>query len=271
MKSYYLILASVFMLFSCTETENNRPIVETNQTIYYGGDILTMVSDQPQYVEAVVRDRDKIIFTGSKSEALKQYGNAVPYDLEGKTMLPAFIDPHSHFMSAIRMVKQVNLASPPMGTANSITDIMNLLKEYKTQNDIKDGDWIVGWGYDQDLLDEKRHITKTDIDAFFPNNKVLIVHVSMHGAILNSKALEWAEIDENTQTPDGGVIARMPNSNEPAGLLMEMAYIPVFGKMPQPSVPEMLELVIPAQLMYASNGYAQAVEGFSHISDMDFF
>jgi predicted amidohydrolase YtcJ len=270
MKSYFLILASVFMLFSCTESSQKPTVTETNQTIYYGGDIITMQGNQPQYVEAVVSDHDKIVFIGAKAEALRQYANATPYDLEGKTMMPAFIDPHSHFMSAIRMVQQVNVASPPMGSATSISEIMNLLNEFKTQNNIKDGDWIVGWGYDQDLLAEKRHITKTDIDAFFPNNKVLIVHVSMHGAILNSKALEWAEIDENTQTPDGGVIARMPNSNEPAGLLMEMAYLPVFANMPQPSVLEMLELVKPAQLMYASNGYSQAVEGFSHITDMDF-
>jgi predicted amidohydrolase YtcJ len=83
-------------------------------------------------------------------------------------------------------------------------------------------------------------------------------------------ALEWAEIDENTETPEGGVINRMPNSNAPAGLLMEMAYIPVFGKLPQPSETDMLKLLKPAQMMYASNGYTQAVEGFTHIKDMDF-
>lgn len=185
-------------------------------------------------------------------------------------MMPSFIDPHSHLMSAIRMVNQVNVASPPVGTATDIRSVMEKLKAFKEEHDIQDGDWIIGWGYDQDLLKEKRHITKSDIDTYFPNNKVLIIHVSMHGAILNSKALEWASIDENTLTPEGGIIARVNDTNEPEGLLMEMAYIPVFAKLPQPSPEEMMELMHPAQMMYAENGYTQAVEGFSHVSDMDF-
>jgi predicted amidohydrolase YtcJ len=91
----------------------------------------------------------------------------------------------------------------------------------------------------------------------------------MHGAVLNSKALEWAEIDENTRTPEGGVIARLPGGNKPAGLLMEMAYMPVFGKLPQPAEDEMMNLMESAQMMYASNGYTHAVEGFTHIKDMN--
>jgi predicted amidohydrolase YtcJ len=52
---------------------------------------------------------------------------------------------------------------------------------------------------------------------------------------------------------------------------METAYIPVFGKIPQPSEDAMVnELLEPAQMMYASNGYTHAVEGFSHIVDLDF-
>jgi len=98
---------------------------------------------------------------------------------------------------------------------------------------------------------------------------VLIIHVSMHGAILNSQALAWAGLNSTSITPDGGVIARLPGTNDPAGLVMEMAYIPIFAKLPQPSKEELLNMMEPAQMLYASNGYTQAVEGFSHISDMD--
>jgi len=274
MKKFSILVLVMSVLFSCNNSsdksgKNADNDVNTSQTIYYGGDIITMDGDKPVYTEAVVSDNDIIVFVGSQNEAFKKYGNARKHDLEGRTMFPAFIDPHSHFMSAIRMVSQVNVAAPPVGTATDIPSIMQLLADHKKDNNMNDDEWLVGWGYDQDLIKEKRHITKTDIDQYFPNNKVLIVHVSMHGAILNSKALEWAGIDKNTKTPAGGIIARMPDSNEPAGLLMEMAYIPVFAKMPQPSDEEMLALMKPAQMMYASNGYAQAVEGFSHVSDMD--
>ena len=269
----FIPVIAVAIFFSCNgkkdNSADNAVKNKDTQTVYFGGDIITMAGKKAEYAEAVVQGNGKIVFVGDKDEALKYYPDARKYNLKGRTMLPAFIDPHSHFMSALRMVNQVNVASPPMGPAKSIEDIMNLLADFKKKKNIKDGDWIIGWGYDQDLIKEKRHITKRDIDKYFPDNKVMIIHVSMHGAVLNSRALEWAGINAHTKTPAGGVIARFPNSEEPAGLVMEMAFIPIFEKMPQPSVDEMMKLMKPAQMLYARNGYTQAVEGYSHISDMD--
>jgi predicted amidohydrolase YtcJ len=277
MNKLFVFIFSLLLLSSCNnkaeETPNTVPAVEPHllqQTLYYGGDIITMDGDKPAYAEAIVQREGKIIFVGKKSDALSRFKEGLEQvDLKGKTMLPGFIDPHGHFMSAIMMVNQVNVASPPVGTATDIASVIEKLKAYQKENNIADGGWIVAWGYDQDLLKEGRHITKNDIDPYFPNHKVLIIHVSMHGAILNSKALEWAKVDANTVTPEGGVIARLEGGNEPAGLLMEMAYLPVFAALPQPSEAEMLELIKPAQMMYASNGYTHAVEGFTHIKDMD--
>ena len=269
------ILVFVFMaIISCNDNKSKEIAkaepYKLQQNIYYGGDILTMEGDSPQYVEAVVQREGKIIFVGSKVDALKKFKvKATEVNLKGKTMLPGFIDPHGHFMSAVLMVTQVNVASPPMGTVTDIASMIKKLQDFKEEQKIIDGEWIVGWGYDQDLLAEKRHITKLDLDEAFPNNKVLIIHISMHGAVLNSKALEWAGLDKNSKTPEGGVIARLPGGNEPAGLLMEMAYMPVFDKLPQPSEDEMMELMEAAQMQYTSNGYTHAVEGFTHIKDMN--
>ena len=273
-----IVMALISLLFGCSngKDNSNKQITTTapllkQQTLYFGGDIITMNGDTPAYVEAVVEHEGKIVYVGNKAEALKQFADeSNMVDLKGKTMLPAFLDPHGHFMSAIMMVNQVNVAAPPVGTTKNIPQIIEQLKAYQQEKNVPEGGWIVGWGYDQELLDEKRHITKLDLDATFPNHKVMLIHVSMHGAILNSKALEWADIDKNTVTPEGGVIARLENSNEPAGLLMEMAYVPVFEKLPQPSNEEMLALMKPAQMMYASKGYTQAIEGFTHTKHLDF-
>jgi len=263
----------VSLILSCNtankKQSENTAQFESTQTIYFGGDIITMEGDKPEYADAVVRKKDKIVFVGSKTDAEKQYPNATQYDLQGKTMLPGFVDPHSHFMSAVLMSTQVNVASAPMGDVTDIPSLIKKMQDFKKEKGIDDGDWIVGWGYDQDLLKEKRHITKMDLDKAFPNNKVLVVHISMHGGVLNSKALEWAGIDEKTKTPEGGIIARIPGTNEPAGLVMEMAYMPVFNKLPQPTEDEMMGLMKNAQMLYISNGYTQAIEGFTHIKDMN--
>ena len=69
-----------------------------DQTIYYGGDIVTMDGEKPVYVEAAVEKGGKIAFAGTKDEAFNRFReNSFEVDLEGKTMLPGFLDPHSHF------------------------------------------------------------------------------------------------------------------------------------------------------------------------------
>ena len=278
MKNHFLLVVILFVtILSCDNKKEAKDSKESDvtkkelsQTLYHGGDIITMDGDKPQYVEAVIERDGKIIYTGDKASAVNNFaGKTVEVNLQGKTMLPGFIDPHGHFMPAVLMVTQVNCASPPMGTVTDIPSMIKKLQDFKKEKGIKDGEWIVGWGYDQDLLAEKRHITKMDLDKAFPNNKVLIVHISMHGGVLNSKALEWAEVNENYKTPKGGVVARIEGTNEPAGLLMEMAYMPVFEKLPQPSEDEMMELMKAAQMQYVSNGYTHAVEGFTHIKDMN--
>lgn len=241
------------------------------QMVYYGGDIITMVGDEPQYAEAVVQSEGRIVFVGSKEEALATYGGkADEVDLLGKTMLPGFIDPHGHFMFALNMVNQVNVANPPVGPAVDIPSTIAAVEAYQAEAQVPEGGWIVGWGYDQDGLAEGRHITKSDLDAHFPNHKVMLIHVSGHGAVMNSMALESSGIDENTETPAGGIINRLPGSNEPAGLVMETAYLPVFENLPRPSESELLELMKPAQMMYASEGYTHAQEGFTHLKDVHF-
>ncbi|NRB36914.1 MAG: amidohydrolase family protein [Pseudomonadales bacterium] len=122
---------------------------EQKATLYFGGDILTMQGDTPSYVEAVVEKNGKIIFVGDKSAADKIAIHAKKVDLQGKTMLPGFLDAHSHFMSAILMVNQINVAAPPVGTAKNIPDIIAKLKTFQQEKSVETAGWIIAWGYDQ--------------------------------------------------------------------------------------------------------------------------
>ncbi|MGO4999214.1 amidohydrolase [Oceanisphaera sp. W20_SRM_FM3] len=240
-------------------------------TLYTNGDILTMQGDQPQYVEALAVQAGNIQQTGTRLELEALQGpNTQIVDLDGKTLMPGFIDAHSHFMFALNMVNQVNVANPPVGEVISLASLLDQLDAFQQARQIPEGGWLIGWGYDHMGLAEQRHLTKLDLDARFPNHKVLLIHVSGHGAVLNSQALSWAKIDADTPTPEGGIIARLPNSQEPAGLLMETAYLPVFANLPKASTAEQLALMDAAQQMYASQGYTHAQEGFSHVADADF-
>ncbi|ART79099.1 amidohydrolase [Oceanisphaera avium] len=240
-------------------------------TLYTNGDILTMQGTSPQYVETLAVKGNLIQALGTH-QALQPYQgpDTKIVDLQGKTLLPGFIDAHSHFMFALNMVNQANVASPPVGKVTDIESLLNQLADFQQTKQIEPGGWLIGWGYDHGALAEQRSITKDDLDARFADYKVLLIHVSGHGGVLNSQALAWAGIDASTPTPEGGIIARLPNSNEPAGLVMETAYLPVFANLPKADEAQQLALIDAAQQMYASQGYTHAQEGFSHLADVDF-
>ena len=167
----------------------------------------------------------KIVAVGSDSDVSRLAGKATEIvDLAGRTLVPGFIDGHSHFFCCVDVQVQALCASPPAGPCGSVADVIAQLKKLQERRRIGPGQFVIGFGYDPDLLAEKRPPTKQELDAAFPDNPVFIVHVSGHGAMLNSKALARYGITAATPTPAGGVIdreqsarARGPNA-EPGGV-----------------------------------------------------
>ncbi len=95
MKRIFLLLAAMAALLlsgTVTMAAENK----ADQTIYYGGDIITMEGDKAEYAEAVVQENGKIVFVGKKDAALKKYKTAGKHDLKGQTMMPGHIEPHLH-------------------------------------------------------------------------------------------------------------------------------------------------------------------------------
>jgi predicted amidohydrolase YtcJ len=93
-----------------------------------------MESDEPTYAEAIVEKDGTIAFVGSKKEAEEKFEDAKRIDLKGKTLLPGFIDPHSHFGMVSNTMGQVDLNSAPVGTVTNIRDIVKKIKKYKEEN-----------------------------------------------------------------------------------------------------------------------------------------
>jgi len=237
--------------------------------IYHGGDIVT-IDDKNPAAEAVAVKDGKIVAVGKKDDVLKFKGDATKVvDLKGKTLAPGFIDGHSHFINSLQVSRQANCFSPPAGPAKSIADIVAELKKLQEKHKIPKGEFIVGYGYDSNVLTDKREMTAEDLDPHFPDNPVMVQHVSLHGAVFNSVALKQYQITKDTPTPKGGVILRKPRSNEPSGLVMETAFLPIFSNMPKPGEAEMLERFQAGQEIYAAAGITTAQEGATHTKDLE--
>ncbi len=239
------------------------------ERIFRGGPIVTVDPARPA-AEAVAIGGGTILAVGAEAEVMKLAGPETTItELAGRTLVPGFVDGHSHFFSVVSVQTSALCASPPAGPCTSVADVIERLKELQKRRTIPSGELIEGFGYDPDLLAEKRAPTKQELDAAFPDNPVMIVHVSGHGAMLNSKALAKFGITAATPTPPGGVIGREPGSEEPSGLLFETAFLPIFAQVSGPGADETLELIRTGQELYARQGITTAQEGATMKQQLD--
>jgi len=231
--------------------------------VYYNGDIITMVGDSPNYVEAIVEKGGKIIFTGSSEEAMKIAGKGHEMiNLEGKTLVPGFIDGHCHFSNFGGQAIGAQLLASPDANVDDMEMLISVLKQWNTPENRALTGWIFGTGFDDSVLAEKRFPTKHDLDKVSTEFPIMITHISGHFAVVNSKGLELLGIDAKSKDPEGGIIRREKNSSEPNGVLEELAAIPY---MLQAIAPKSEEAIIKffesGQEMALSYGYTTAQEG----------
>ncbi|TMA35762.1 MAG: amidohydrolase [Deltaproteobacteria bacterium] len=233
------------------------------------GDVVT-IDAEGTVARAVAVKGGRVLLVGDEQEVLQHRGRQTEVvDLAGGALLPGFIDPHSHLMAhAVPITGWVNVARPPVGEVENIPDLLAALDARARKIAAKSGEWIVAWGYEKEGLAEGRELTRDDLDARFPHNPVAVIHVSSHGAVLNSAALRAVGIGAGTPTPPGGQIVRKPGSQEPAGLIMETAFFAAAAVFPQPSADQVLEGMRAAQLQYAANGYTTIQDGLTSAANL---
>lgn len=270
MKKLSILLIAIVHFTACTNSTQQQSSTDSSKAImYFGGDIITMEGDSAVYAEAIVVKNGKIAFVGNKDEAMKAAGDDHQMiDLEGKTLLPGFLDAHSHYINSLSVANQCKLYAPPSGPAKDVESLIATLKEFAKQRNIPKGELIMGYGYDDNVMPNGRLLNRDDLDQAFPDNPVRIEHVSMHGAVLNSLALKKYGFSATTKTPPGGVIVRKPGTNEPYGLIMETAFLQVVAQTEKMTPEQEIAATKAGQLLYAEAGITTAHEGSSNLANM---
>ena len=225
---------------------------------FINGTVLTMDA-QNSIAEAVVIENDIIVAVGSLQK-IRPYmsSDTVIHDLAGKTLLPGFIDAHGHFPASGINYYIADLNSPPIGTINNIPELIASLKQKYA--DINAGEWLVGYGYDDTSIAEHRHITIQELDAEFPDSPVFILHISGHMAVLNSRAFELIDVDNNTPDMDGGVYVK-DDKGELTGLVEETAVLPAQMLAMDFSGLQALNILQTAVKEYSAQGVTSAQAG----------
>lgn len=223
------------------------------KTVYYGGIIRTM-EQETETVEAMLCENGKILAVG-RADALCAEANQKIH-LQGKTLLPAFLDAHSHFMQVANAALQVSLDG-----ADSAEAIHDRIRNFLQKNAVPKGAWIQARDYDHTRFPDGKHPALAEIDRFAPEHPLVIHHKSGHMGLLNTCALQRLGITPQTPCPDGGKIE--VQNGALTGYLEENAFFDILKRVPMPDTAQLLAGMRRAQEIYLSNGITTFQDGMA--------
>lgn len=212
--------------------------------IFRNGQVVT-VDEHWTVCEALAVRHNKIVCCGSNAEIDAFQGpSTTVVDLAGRSLLPGFIDAHAHLV-----LYGTNQLGVNCKDVHSIEEMMAKLRLAAKMT--PPGEWIRGWGYNQNALSEGRHPTRWDLDQVSKDHPIMIVRTCSHISAVNSKALELAGIDTEMTDPSGGKIVR--ENGVPNGVLLEAAHMHMF-KLAQYTEQEIMEGLHLASKHYLQKG-----------------
>jgi Amidohydrolase family. len=197
---------------------------QNNRRLFFNAKIFT-ADENRKFADAMIVENGKIRWIGWEREIAGWEGPRV--NLKGKRVIPGFIDAHMHPVMLSQNILQV-AATPP--EVLSIEDLVDKLQKRLTN--IEPGAWLLGWGYDEGKLAERRPPDRHDLDRVSTDVPIAVVRTCTHIISVNSRALELAGINRNTPDPPGGEIVR-DAAGDPTGILKENARFLVIEKFPK--------------------------------------
>ncbi|MEB3306996.1 MAG: amidohydrolase [Cyanobacteriota bacterium] len=229
-------------------TASAAPSGAVAEILYTGGTILTMVGDTPTTVEALGVAAGRIVHAGPLRGARRSTDTRV-VNLQGKTLLPGFIDTHGHFIYFGK-----NLIDADLFGATTVEEIVRRMKAQAAK--VSGSDWIVGFGFPGNAL--QRYPSVSELDAVSAERPVMVVDSSGHAGAFNSAAFRAAGISAATPDPAGGKFERQVDGKTLAGKAEETALNIVREKRPPFTGATADAVATKASALWASYGQTTA-------------
>ena len=199
LSSAFLISTLVAALAACQPAQESLIKIPAD-LILSNGKVVSVDEEFSIHSTIVVSD-GKVVELGDAS-LLDKYEAVTVRDLDGKTLIPGFIDSHTHISGDPQ--RYINLSE-----ITSIAEMQDLIRA--KAEELGAGEWITGYGWSEDELAEGRKPLRGDLDIAAPRNPVTLTRAGGHSAVVSTSALGLAEINNNTPDPEGGVIERDEN------------------------------------------------------------
>ena len=224
--------------------------------IFYGGDIITIDDSNPN-PEAILVEDGIITQVGNKKDIMKLKDSQTKLtNLQGKTLMPAFIDSHSHLTGFAMSLARANLLE-----AASYNDITEYIRQLIIRKPITKDTWVVGVNYNMKNLQEKLHPNKRVLDSVCPSNPCVIVNQRAKEAVLNSTAIRILGLTPDSPDPEGGHIDKDPETKDLTGLITGTAIDSLAQKWADLPEDEIIRHIREAQNIYLANGITVVQEG----------
>jgi predicted amidohydrolase YtcJ len=235
--------------------------LEPADIIYTNGVIITVNDAQPS-AEAVAVKGGKILAVGAHDEIMRHLGAATEVvSLNGRTMIPGFIDGHSHICDYGMLWGYPTLSPPPVSDVKNIDDVIARMRWFIEEKKIPRGVAVFGHGYDDSMLAERRHPTREDLDRVSTEHPVVVIHTSAHLGSANTLALEKVGFVKGAPNPKGGRIQCDMQTGDPTGVVEEQAVFNLLQLLPPRTDEQKLQTLAEIQLYYAGFGVTTAQDG----------
>ncbi len=209
------LLFVVFLVNACSGARDSTRTIPSADVIVVNADVYTSDVRQPRAEAFAVRD-GKLLLVGADEDVRALAADHTEIiDADGATVLPGFVDGHTHLVSGAGLATGVDLSE-----IEDKDEWLRIIAEKVAT--VPDGDWILGGAWDQNLSDGILP-TKEMLDSVAPKNPVFLRDIDGHSYWANSFAIELAEVTADSRVPRGGEIVVSRETGEPTGIFKEGA------------------------------------------------
>ncbi|MCX8481233.1 MAG: amidohydrolase, partial [Sediminibacterium sp.] len=237
---FFYLFILLIILFSCKD----KPIADT---VYFNAQIWTGDTNNPSATIIAIKG-NKIMYIGNDEKA---FNAKQKIDLQNKMIVPGFMDNHTHFL-----LGGYSLSNLQLKNRHSKQDFIEAIKMYCLKN--KNNNWITGGDWNNENWGGEMP-NKSWIDSVSGEHPICITRYDGHLVLANSKALQIAQINNQTISPKGGQISKDVQHNL-TGILKDEAMNLITKKIPLPLPNELSEYLKNATEYALSNGVTQIVD-----------
>ena len=197
-------------------------------TLWYGGTIYTMKKVHEK-VEAVFAEGGVIKEIGDEKDLRLKYTDQIvkEVNLQGAVMFPGFVDSHLHIIGHGEKLIRLDLSA--INSSKKMAEVLRKRVELA-----EDDEWIIGEGWNENQLVDRKIFHRDELDEIAPNNPMMLTRVCRHAVLANSKAMELAGVTDETEDPPGGVIVR-DSQGKATGYLLDQAQELIKNAIPEVS------------------------------------